>query len=35
MNQALAPGAEEAMKGCGGLRAKILTTGTLRRTGTA
>ena len=33
MDQAVAPGAEEAMKGHGGLRAKILTTGTLRRDG--
>jgi MOSC domain-containing protein YiiM len=33
MDQAVAPGAEDAMKGCGGLRAKILTTGTLRRDG--
>ena len=32
MDQAVAPGAEAAMKGHGGLRAKILTTGTLRRT---
>jgi MOSC domain-containing protein YiiM len=31
MDQAVAPGAEDAMKGCGGLRAKILTTGVLRR----
>ena len=31
MDQAVAPGAEEAMKGRGGLRAKILITGTLRR----
>lgn len=29
MDQAVAPGAEEAMKGRGGLRAKILTTGIL------
>jgi MOSC domain-containing protein YiiM len=33
MNRAVAPGVEEAMKGCGGLRAKILTDGTLRRDG--
>ena len=33
MDQALAPGAEVAMKGHGGLRAKILTSGTLRRDG--
>jgi MOSC domain-containing protein YiiM len=31
MDQAVAPGAEDAMKGRGGLRAKILTTGVLRR----
>ena len=31
MNQAFAEGAEEAMKGRGGLRARILSTGTLRR----
>jgi MOSC domain-containing protein YiiM len=31
MDQAFAPGAEEALKGHGGLRARILTTGTLRR----
>ena len=31
MNQAVAEGAEEAMKGFGGLRAKILEGGTLRR----
>lgn len=31
MNQAFAEGAEAALKGHGGLRAKILTTGTLRR----
>jgi len=30
MNQAFAPGAEEAMRGRGGLRAKIVTDGTLR-----
>jgi len=30
MNGAVAEGAEEAMKGRGGLRAKILTSGTLR-----
>ncbi len=30
MNQAIAPGAEEFMKGRGGLRARILTTGILR-----
>ena len=33
MDQAVAPGAEDAMQGRGGLRAKILTTGTLRRDG--
>jgi MOSC domain-containing protein YiiM len=32
MDSAVAPGAEEAMKGQGGLRAQILTSGTLRRT---
>jgi MOSC domain-containing protein YiiM len=32
MNQAFAPGAEEAMKGRGGLRAQVLTSGILRRT---
>lgn len=31
MNQAFAEGAEEAMKGNGGLRAKILSDGVLRR----
>lgn len=31
MDQALAPGAEEAMKGNGGLRARILNDGTLNR----
>jgi MOSC domain-containing protein YiiM len=31
MNQAFAEGAEEAMKGHGGLRAKILTGGTLKK----
>lgn len=31
MDQAVAPGAEDAMKGHGGLRAKILTTGILQR----
>jgi MOSC domain-containing protein YiiM len=31
MDQAVALGAEDAMKGHGGLRAKILTSGTLRR----
>jgi MOSC domain-containing protein YiiM len=30
MNEAFAPGAEEAMRGHGGLRAKILTDGVLR-----
>jgi len=34
MDQAVAPGAEDAMKGRGGLRAKILTTGVLRRDAT-
>ncbi|MCG3148294.1 MAG: hypothetical protein PCFJNLEI_01737 [Verrucomicrobiae bacterium] len=33
MDQAVAPGAEDAMQGRGGLRAKILTTGTLHRDG--
>ena len=33
MDQAVAPGAEDAMKGRGGLRAKILTTGSLRSDG--
>jgi len=32
MDQAVGPGAEDKMRGRGGLRAKILTTGTLRRT---
>lgn len=31
MNQAFAEGAEEALKGHGGLRARILSSGTLRR----
>ena len=31
MNQAFAEGAEQALKGKGGLRAKILTSGTLRQ----
>ncbi len=31
MNQAFAEGAEEALKGFGGLRAKVLTDGVLRR----
>ena len=31
MDRALGPGAEEAMKGFGGLRARILTSGTLHR----
>ena len=31
MNGAVAPGAEESMKGRGGLRTKILTSGTLRK----
>ncbi|MEY5027096.1 MAG: hypothetical protein RLZZ244_2624 [Verrucomicrobiota bacterium] len=31
MNLAFAPGAEAFLKGCGGLRAKILTDGFLRR----
>jgi MOSC domain-containing protein YiiM len=31
MDQAIAPGAEEAMKGNGGLRVKILSDGVLRR----
>ena len=30
MDQAIAPGGEKAMHGCGGLRAKILTDGNLR-----
>ncbi len=30
MDQAIAPGAEEALKGRGGLRARILTSGVLR-----
>lgn len=29
MNEAVGPGVEEAMKGCGGLRARILTDGAL------
>ncbi len=29
MDQAIAPGAEEALQGCGGLRARILTNGKL------
>lgn len=33
MNQAFAEGAEDAMKGVGGLRAKILSDGVLRREG--
>src|SRR5438046_2646215 len=32
MNRAIGPGAEELLKGRGGLRAKILTDGTLRST---
>jgi MOSC domain-containing protein YiiM len=32
MNQAIAPGAEDFLKGRGGLRARILSTGTLRLT---
>ena len=32
MNQAVAPGAEEFLKGRGGLRARILTSGQLRST---
>ncbi len=31
MDEALAPGAEEALRGCGGLRARVLTSGQLRR----
>jgi MOSC domain-containing protein YiiM len=31
MDRAVAPGAEEAMKGCGGLRARIVKGGMLRR----
>jgi len=31
MNRAIAPGAEDFLKGCGGLRAEILTDGVLRR----
>ena len=34
MDRAIAPGAEEFLKGRGGLRAKILTDGRLRSTGT-
>jgi len=30
MNQAFAPGAENALRGRGGLRARILTSGILR-----
>ena len=30
MNQALCEGAEEALRGCGGLRARILSSGTLK-----
>lgn len=30
MDQAFAPGAEEALRGCGGLRARVLTNGVLR-----
>lgn len=30
MNQAFGPGSEDALKGCGGLRAQILTDGILR-----
>jgi MOSC domain-containing protein YiiM len=33
MDQALAPGAEQALRGRGGLRARILTDGLLRRDG--
>lgn len=33
MDRAFGPGAEAAMQGRGGLRARILTTGTLRKTG--
>jgi MOSC domain-containing protein YiiM len=32
MNQAVAPGTEEFLKGCGGLRARILSDGILRST---
>ena len=32
MNQAFAPGAEEALRGKGGLRAEVLTDGLVRRT---
>jgi MOSC domain-containing protein YiiM len=32
MNQAVAPGAEEFLKGCGGLRARIVSDGMLRST---
>jgi MOSC domain-containing protein YiiM len=35
MDEAFAPGAEAAMRGRGGLRARILTDGMLRRTGDA
>jgi MOSC domain-containing protein YiiM len=30
MNEAFGPGAEETLRGCGGLRARILTSGLLR-----
>lgn len=33
MDQALCPGAEDFLKGCGGLRAKILESGELKREG--
>jgi MOSC domain-containing protein YiiM len=33
MNEAIHPEAEAWMRGCGGLRAKILSDGTLRKTG--
>ena len=31
MNRALAEGAQNAMRGCGGLRARVLSSGTLKR----
>ena len=32
MDRAITPGTEKFLKGCGGLRARILTDGTLRST---